>query len=176
MRTWQSCVPCKADRRLEILARKEKGIERLLGAFAILGWGNFILLSWSAPVREGSLEEFTDAKVTFQWLLAACQTRSEPSFLSACIPSWLTFWVTRCSLSFAQDRAGGHHGDLRLLEAPCAHPHLWRFHHHAEAARWENKGITKSPRKSRRRGHKSSNALCCVSVTGMGMSHTLLSS
>lgn len=46
----------------------------------MLGWGNFILLWLPAPVREGLLEEFTDAKVTFRWPLAAFQVRSEPSF------------------------------------------------------------------------------------------------
>lgn len=157
-----SCVPWKADRRLEILARKEKGIERLLGAFEILGWGNFILLSWSAPVQEDSLEEFTDAKVTSQWPLTACQARSEPSLLSAFIPSWLVFLFTPCFLSSAQDGAGGHHGDLRLLEAPRAHPHFWGFHHHAEAARWADKETAKTCRKGRRRGQKQQCTLLCV--------------
>lgn len=64
--------PLESRQKLEILSRNEKVIERLLGAFEILGWGNFILLSWSASVQEDSLEEFTDANVTFQWLLTAC--------------------------------------------------------------------------------------------------------
>lgn len=57
--------------------------------------------------------------------------------------STLTGWLMFLLYSILQDGAGGHHGDLRLLEAPCAHPHLWGFHHHAEAARWVYKGCAK---------------------------------
>ena len=108
-------------------------------------------------MQEGSLEEFTDVKVTFWWPLVACQVRS-----CLTLASWLTFF-SPCFIFIAQDGVGGHYGDLRILEAPCAHSHLWRLHYHAEAARWAYRGHAKSCRKRRRRGCKSSNALCCAS-------------
>lgn len=162
--SWGHVSPAKQPESLRSLLKR-----RLLGAFEILSWGNFILLWWSAPVQEGSLEEFTDAKVTFWWLLAACQVRSEPSSPSS---DTLTDSSSLFVL-FSLHRTG--------LEAIMETYAFWRppvrtltFEDFTTMQKQQGE-CAKGCRKSRRRGCKSSNVLCCVSG-GLAGSCTSLSS